>query len=56
MAAAALHARGLVEQDPAALEEAAGRSSATMARAAALEMPAWHGPARRRGQRGDPAP
>ena len=37
MATAALHARGLVEQDPAALDEAAARYSATMARAAALE-------------------
>jgi DNA-binding CsgD family transcriptional regulator len=37
MAVAALHTRGLVEQDPAALEEAAGRYPAGLARAAALE-------------------
>jgi DNA-binding CsgD family transcriptional regulator len=37
MAVAARHARALVDQDPAALEQAAGRYSAGVARAAALE-------------------
>jgi DNA-binding CsgD family transcriptional regulator len=37
LAVAALHARGLAEQDPAALEEAAGRYPAGLTRAAALE-------------------
>ena len=37
MTAAAEHARGLVEQDPAALRRAAGRYAAARARASALE-------------------
>ena len=37
LAVAALHTRGLAEQDPAILEKAAGRYPAAMARAAALE-------------------
>ena len=37
MTAAAEHARGLIEQDPAALQRAAGRYAAARARAGALE-------------------
>lgn len=37
MAAAAGHARGLIEEDPAALERAAGRYAAALSRANALE-------------------
>jgi DNA-binding CsgD family transcriptional regulator len=45
MTAAAEHARGLIEQDPAALQRAAGRYAATRARAGALEDAgnAWAG-------------
>ncbi len=49
VAAAAAHARGLTDQDPAALQRAAGRYTAVRARAGALEDAgnAWTG-------RGDP--
>jgi len=45
MTAAAKHARGLIEQDPAALRRAAGRYAAARARASALEDAgnAWAG-------------
>jgi DNA-binding CsgD family transcriptional regulator len=45
MTAAAEHARGLIEQDPAALQRAAGRYAAARARAGALEDAgyAWAG-------------
>jgi DNA-binding CsgD family transcriptional regulator len=45
MTAAAEHARGLIEQDPAALRRAAGRYAAARARASALEDAgnAWAG-------------
>jgi DNA-binding CsgD family transcriptional regulator len=45
VAAAAAHARGLIDQDPAVLEQAAGRYAAARARAGALEDAgnAWAG-------------
>jgi len=46
MTAAAEHARGLIEQDPAALRRAAGRYAAARARASALEDAGTPGPDR----------